>query len=106
MIRPGSHILFDLKNQSILERQWMSANIEPSLRFMIITSGMLYHEQGASRVRILKLIGNNKEELENRDNPHYYGAAADISIRELIDPRVTDIEEIMTRRVPKAKFVT
>lgn len=106
MIRPGSHILFDLKNQSLLERQWYSARIEPSLRFMIITAGMLYHELGVSRVRVLKLLGNTKEELENRDTPHYYGAAADISIRELIDNRVTDIDEIMTRRFANAKFVS
>jgi len=106
MIRPGAHIRFTTQFEEILEKQWYSSNIEPSLRFMIISSAMIYHELGASRLRIIRLLGNTPEELAKKDSPHYYGCAADVSVRELVDPRVHSIDLMMQKRFPKANFAT
>lgn len=106
MIRPGSNLRFDPFNQEILLRHWEGEYLEPCLRFLVIIAGMIYHEQEASRLTIMKLLGNNKEDLESKEGPHFYGCAADVSIRELIDPRYKD-PDLMTRmEFPKARFIT
>lgn len=106
MIRPGSHIIFDTRFERRLEDQWNSNKVEPSLRFMIIVAGMLFHEQGSSRVRILKILGNTQDDYSDLNSPHHYGCAADISIKELVDPRVQDIDIVAKSRFPKATFIT
>lgn len=105
LTRSGAGIQFDsLYNIKLLE-QWESDKIEPSLRALVIVTAMLYYEQGASRVIVKKLLGNTEQDLLKKDNPHYYGCAADISILELVDSRIVDKANYIARRFPKAEWI-
>lgn len=105
LIRSGAHFVFDLTNQTILSEQWESEKIEPDLRFALIVATMLYHEQGASRMRIVKLLGNTREELENTNTPHHYGCAADISVAELIKGTSVNGENSLMIATPRINWI-
>lgn len=105
MIRPGSNLSFNAAFQERLQRQWESDRVEPFLRALIVITGMIFHEQESSRITILKLLGNTKEELELKEGAHYYGCAADVSVRELVDVRYREPSDLLKTGFPKAAYV-
>jgi hypothetical protein len=104
-IRSGAFIVFDSMFERVLREQWQSEKLEPCIRMMLISAAMIYHEQGSYKLTLKRLLGNTKEEVARTDTPHAYGCAADISIIELIDPRVNDKHDFMMRKFPKAFWV-
>jgi hypothetical protein len=86
-----------------LSDQWLSDKIEPSLRFVLIIAALLYHEQGARRCRLLRLLGSPEEDVTY---PHRAGIAADLSIVELMDGRITDKRKVYSDRYPRVEWVT
>lgn len=56
-------------------REWKSPKVTFALRAVVLAADMLYREMGASRMRVLKLLGD--------ETPYCYGVAADISVIEL-----------------------
>ena len=104
-IRPGSAPVFDPPNGKALREQWVSAKMQPSLRFVIITATMIYYELGGRRCRILRLRGNTPEERESIDAIYKYGAAADIAVAELVDGRRAHSKRRATIKFPRVQNV-
>lgn len=82
--------------------QWTSDSIEPDLRLVILATSLFYLEQGAKRCRVIRLMGSPEQPA-----PPIYraGAAADISVIDLIDRRVTDPAKLYTEKYPKPEWV-
>lgn len=105
MTRTGACPSFQVPHGKVLKEQWASSKVSPSLRAAILTAAMIYYEEGASRCRILRILGNTPEELESLNGHYRYGAAADIAINELVDGRHTLGRKIMDRRFAKVERV-
>jgi hypothetical protein len=103
-MQSGARIVFQPLHQKLLREQWESDKVEPFLRAMIIITSLMYHEQGASKLQIIRLLGNSDSELSNKDTPHVYGRAADLSVHNLVDPRVS-LEARKAFRNPRSLFI-
>ena len=67
-MHPGAKL--DFASPEIHE-EWLS-DVDPWLRPVLLVACLLYHEAGANRCRIVKILGD--------DNPYKYGRSADLSV--------------------------
>ncbi len=69
---PGARIIF---SDPIVEQEWGSQKVAYELRVVILMCAMLYHENDATRLRVLRIFDSE---------PMYrYGRAADVGVLEL-----------------------
>jgi hypothetical protein len=102
----GANIVFHPAHP-ILAEQWESEHLNPWLRPVILAAAMLYHEQGARRLSIVRLFGNDPAEKKAlKDTPYHYGACADVSVTDLIQPGVPAMgKRLKEHELPRGRFV-
>ena len=79
---PGSVCIdFDPSRKELLVDQWGSPEVSWQLRALCLISATIFHEQGAGKLRIRRLLGNDEFEREEV-SPFSRGLAAEVSIWE------------------------
>jgi hypothetical protein len=106
MIQDGARIDFDVRRPQLRE-EWEHERLNPMTRVLVITAAMLLHEQGAVRVRIVKLFGDAGADLMKPAIPEDYGLCAAISVLGITEPsKKAGGSQQMQRESRMARWVT